>query len=43
MWEDNIKADPGKIGWGGMGWMDLAQEMDQWRALVNTLMNVQVP
>jgi hypothetical protein len=42
-WEDNIKMDLREIGWGGVDWIDLAQDMDQWRALVNTLMNLQVP
>jgi hypothetical protein len=32
-----------ETGWSGMNWIDLAQDMDQWRALVNTLMNLQVP
>jgi hypothetical protein len=32
-----------KIGWGGMDWINLAQVMGQWRALVNTVMNLQVP
>jgi hypothetical protein len=31
------------IGWGGMNWIHLAQDKDQWRALVNTIMNIQVP
>jgi hypothetical protein len=34
MWEDNIKMDLREIGWGGMEWIDLAQDRDQWRALV---------
>jgi hypothetical protein len=34
--------DVRKIGWGGMDWIDLAQERDQWRALVNTVMNLRV-
>jgi hypothetical protein len=32
-----------EIGWGGMDWLDLAQDRDQWRALVNTVMNLRVP
>jgi hypothetical protein len=32
-----------EIGWGGMDWIDLAQDRDQWRALVDTVMNLQVP
>jgi hypothetical protein len=32
-----------KIGWGGMDWIDLAEDRDQWRALVNTVMNLLVP
>jgi hypothetical protein len=42
-WEDNIKIDLREIGWGGMDWIDLAQDRDQWRTLVNTVMNLQVP
>jgi hypothetical protein len=34
-WVDNIKMDLRNIGWGGMDWIDMAQNMDQWRALVN--------
>jgi hypothetical protein len=33
----------GEIGWGGMDWIDLAQDRDQWRAIVNTVMNLRVP
>jgi hypothetical protein len=32
-----------EIGWGGTYWIDLAQDRDQWRALVNTVMNLRVP
>jgi hypothetical protein len=32
-----------EIGWGGVDWIDLAQNMDQWRALVNTVMILRVP
>jgi hypothetical protein len=42
-WEDNNKMDLREIGWGGMDWIDLAQDRDQWKALVNTVMNLQVP
>jgi hypothetical protein len=41
-WEDNIRMDLREIGWGGMEWIDLAQDTDQWRALVNTVMNLRV-
>jgi hypothetical protein len=40
---DNIKIDFREIGWDGMDWTYLAQDWDQWRALVNTVMNLQVP
>jgi hypothetical protein len=32
-----------EIGWGGMNWIDLAQDRDQWRALVKKVMNLQGP
>jgi len=41
-WEDNIKMDPLEVGGGG-DWMELAQDRDIWRALVNTVMNFRVP
>jgi hypothetical protein len=41
-WED-IKMDLREVGWGGTDWIDLAQNMDQWRTLVNTIINVRVP
>jgi hypothetical protein len=43
MWVDNIKVGLREIGWDGMDWIDLAQDRDQWRALVNTVMNLRVP
>jgi hypothetical protein len=42
-WVDNIKMDIRDIEWGRMDWIDLAQDRDQWRALVNTVMNLRVP
>jgi hypothetical protein len=42
-WEDNIKMDLKEIGCGGMGWIKRAQDRDQWRALVNTVLNLRVP
>jgi hypothetical protein len=42
-WVDNIKMDLREIGWDGMDWTKLAQDWDQWRALVNTVMNLRVP
>jgi hypothetical protein len=41
-WEDNIRIDLREIGWGGVDWIDLAQDRDQWRGLVNTVMNLRV-
>jgi hypothetical protein len=40
---DNIKMDVREVEWGGMDWIDLAQDRCQWRALLNTVMNLQVP
>jgi hypothetical protein len=42
-WVDNIKINLREIGWDGMDWIDLAQDRDQWRALVNTVMKLRVP
>jgi hypothetical protein len=42
-WVDNIKMDLREIGWDGVDWIDLARNRDQWRALVNTVMNFRVP
>jgi hypothetical protein len=42
MWVDNIKMDLREIEWDGMVWIKLAQDRDQWRALVNTVMYLQV-
>ena len=42
-WADNIRMDLREIEWDGMDSNDLAQDRDQWIALVNTVMNLQVP
>jgi len=41
-WEDNIKMDLREVGGGG-DWMELVQDKDRWRALVNTVLNLRVP
>jgi hypothetical protein len=40
---DNIKIDLRLIGWDGVDWINLAKDRDQWRALVNTVMDLRVP
>jgi hypothetical protein len=42
-WVDNIKMDLREIGWDGMDWIDLSQDREKWRTLVNTVMNIRVP
>jgi hypothetical protein len=42
-WVDNIKMDLREIGWDVVDWIDMVQDRDQWRALVNTVMNLRVP
>jgi hypothetical protein len=39
---NNIEMDLRETGWGAMDWIDLAQDKDQWRAFVNTVMNLRV-
>jgi len=39
-WEDNIVMDLQEVGCGGMGWIDLTQNRDRWRALMNAVMNL---
>jgi hypothetical protein len=42
-WANNIKMDLREIGWDGMDWINMAQDRDQWGALVNTVMNLRIP
>jgi hypothetical protein len=42
-WVDNIKIYLKELGWYSMNWIYLAQDRDQWRALVNTVMNLRFP
>jgi hypothetical protein len=41
-WEDNIKMDLQEVGCGGMDWIEVAQDRNRWRALVNAVMNIRV-
>jgi hypothetical protein len=40
---DNIKMDLREIGWDDVDWIDMAQDRNQWRGLVNTVLNLRVP
>jgi len=42
-WEDNIKMDLQEVGCGAMAWIEVAQDGDRWRALVNAVMNLRFP
>jgi len=42
-WEDNIKMDLQEVGCESMDWVDLAEDRDRWQAMVNGVMNLQVP
>jgi hypothetical protein len=42
-WEDNIKMDLEAVGCGGVDWIEVAQDRDSWRALVNTVTNLRIP
>ena len=42
-WDFNIKMNLKEVRWRGMGWFDLAQDRDRWRALVNAVMNLRFP
>jgi hypothetical protein len=41
-WKDNFGIDIEEVGWGAIRWIDLAQDRDRWRALVNATMNLRV-
>jgi hypothetical protein len=42
-WVDNIRMDLGEVGLGDVDWIGLAQDMNRWRALVNSVLNLRVP
>ena len=42
-WEDNIKMDLQEVGYRGTDWIEMVQDRDSWRALVNVVMNLRVP
>jgi hypothetical protein len=42
-WADNIRMDLGEVGWGDVNWIDLAQDKNRWRVLVNSVLSLQVP
>jgi hypothetical protein len=42
-WVDNTRMDLGEVGWGDVNWIDLAQDRNRWRALVNSVLNLRVP
>jgi len=42
-WEDNIKMDLQEVGCGSMDWIELAEDRDRWRTVVNAVMNIWVP
>jgi hypothetical protein len=42
-WVDNIRMDLGGVGWDDVDWIGLAQDRNRWRALVNSVLNLQVP
>jgi hypothetical protein len=43
MWVHNIKMDLREIGWDGVDWIDMAHDIDQWRAVMKTVLYLRVP
>jgi hypothetical protein len=42
-WVNNIRMDLGKVGWGDVDWIGLAQDKNRWRAVVNSVLNLRIP
>jgi hypothetical protein len=42
-WVDNIRMDLGEVGWSDVDWIDLAQDRNRWRVVVNSVLNLRVP
>jgi hypothetical protein len=42
-WVDNIRNDLGEVGWGDVDWIGLAKDINTWRAVVNSVLNLRVP
>jgi hypothetical protein len=42
-WLDNVRMDLVEVGWSNVDWIGLAQDRERWRALVNSVLNLQVP
>jgi hypothetical protein len=42
-WVDNISMELGEVGWSDVDWIGLAQDRNRWRALVNSVLSLQVP
>jgi hypothetical protein len=42
-WVDNIRMDLRQVGWGGVDWIGLVEDMNRWRALVDSVSDLQVP
>jgi hypothetical protein len=42
-WVDNIRMDLGEVGWGNVDWIGLAKDRNRWKAVVNSVLNLQVP